>query len=251
MGGTVLATKVVILRSSPIPDGKRPPGYLAGMRKSAWCMVLCLTTVARAQSPCSCTEDPKAPVVAPDTVFVLDSTMAVAYCGWIDRSGAEPRYSEFTLRWCGNQWPLLSADATLDFRITVLDKALVAEDFRILPTGKDLHMGIVLWRTHVIEGVYEPAMGEVVAKISEVPGDLHVITASEEDAIRKRLKALDPKKNFADEQLLGLLFLSAASEQRGAEKRFRNLHKRYLLDGAYAEQYHELLGMLDEVVADR
>jgi len=204
-----------------------------------------------AQTTCSCAEEHGAAFVRPDTVFVLDSTMAVAYCGWIDRSGAEPRYSEFTLRWCGNQWPLLSADATLDFRITVLERALVAEDFRILPTGTDLRLGKVLWRTHVIEGVYEPAMGEVVAKISEVPGDLHVITASEEDAIRKRLKALDPKKNFADEQLLGLLFLSAVSEQRGAERRFRNLRKRYVLDGAYAEQYNELLSMLEEVVADR
>jgi hypothetical protein len=139
----------------------------------------------------------------------------------------------------------------LDFRITVIDKVLVAEDHRVLPTGRDLHLGDVLWRTHVIEGVYEPAMGEVVAKISEVPGDLHVITAQEEDTIRKRLKAVDPTMNFADEQLLGLLFLSAASDRRGAEKRFRNLRKHYLLDGAYAEQYNELLAMLDVVVEER
>jgi hypothetical protein len=221
------------------------------MRSFLLALLITATTSLRAQTTCSCAVEHGAQFVRPDTVFVLDSTMAVAYCGWIDRSGAETRYSEFTLRWCGNQWPLLSADATLDFRITVIDKVLVAEDHRVLPTGRDLHLGDVLWRTHVIEGVYEPAMGEVVAKISEVPGDLHVITAQEEDTIRKRLKAVDPTMNFADEQLLGLLFLSAASDRRGAEKRFRNLRKHYLLDGAYAEQYNELLAMLDVVVEER
>jgi len=38
-----------------------------------------------------------------------------------------------------------------------------------------------------------------------------------------------------DEQLLGLLFLSAASRRRGAETRFRDLRAHYQLDGAYAE----------------
>jgi hypothetical protein len=221
------------------------------MRGFLLILVLSCPPLLSAQLPCSCAEEHGAPFAEPDTVFTLDSTMAIAYCGSIDRRGTEPRYSEFTLRWCGNQWPLLTASATRTFRITPQASTLVAEDLRILPTGHDLRMGEVPWRTHVIEGVYEPTMGELVAKISEVPGDLHPITKEEEKAIRTRLKAMDPKVNFADEQLLGLLFLSAASDQRGAEKRFRNLRKHYLLDGAYAEQYKELVEMLDVVVNER
>ncbi len=221
------------------------------MRSLLPALLLTATTSLHAQTTCSCAEEHGAALVRPDTVFVLDSTMAVAYCGWIDRTRTEPRYSEFTLRWCSNQWPLLEADATRTFRIQVNDHALVAEDLRILPTGTDLQLGEIVWRTHVIEGTYDPTMGEVVAKISEVPGDLHMITAREEDAIRERLRTVDPKVHFTDEQLLGLLFLSAASDRPGAEKRFRNLRKHYQLDGAFAEAYNELVAMLDVVVAER
>jgi hypothetical protein len=221
------------------------------MRSFLLALLITATTSLRAQTTCSCAVEHGAPFVRPDTVFVLDSTMAVAYCGWIDREAPDRRYSEFTLRWCTNQWHLLAADATRSFRINVMDHALVAEDMRILPQGADLRMGEVVWRTHVIEGLYEPSMGEVVAKISEVPGDLRPISAEEENTIRSRLRTVDPKVNFTDEQLLGLLFLSAASDRRGAEKRFRNLRKHYLLDGAYAEQYNELLAMLDVVAEER
>lgn len=205
----------------------------------------------QAQPPCSCAEEHGAPFVETDTVFVLDSALALGYCGWIDHSKAEPRYSEFTLRWCVNQWPLLVADAMKEFRLNVVERKLVAEDLRILPSGSDLHMGVVVWRTHVIEGVLDPESGDLVAMISEVPGDLHPITAKEEEAIRARLKLVHAEQQWSDEQLLGLLFLSAASDRPGAEKRFRKLRQHYLLDGAYAEQYNELLAMLNVVVVER
>ncbi len=205
----------------------------------------------KGQAPCSCAEEVGAAFVEPDTVFPLDSALAVAYCGHIDRNGPVPRYSEFTLRWCVNQWPLITADATQTYRLTVVDRSLVAEDMRMLPTGVDLHMGEVVWRTHVIQGLLDPGSGEVVAMISEIPGDLHPISRKEERVISTRFAATDAQAQWADEQLLGLLFLSAASDRRGAERRFRDLRSQYLLDGAYAEQYNELLAMLDVVAAER
>jgi hypothetical protein len=216
------------------------------------CALLALAfSSLQGQPPCSCAAEPGAPFLEPDTVFVLDSALAAGYCGQIERDQAEPRYSEFTLRWCVNQWPLISADATQEFRINVVDRTLVAEDLRMLPAGSDLQLGEVVWRTYLIEGLLDPETGEVVAMISEVPGDLRPITATEEKAIASRLKALEPSAPWADEQLLGLLFLSAASDRPGAEKRFRKLRQHYLLDGAYAEQYNELLAMLDVVASER
>ncbi len=220
--------------------------------RTALCTLLILAHWSlQGQAPCSCAEEPGAPFVEPDTVFVLDSALSVGYCGHIDRGSAEPRYSEFTLRWCVNQWPLISADATRTFRINVVEKALVAEDLRILPTGTDLHLDAVVWRTQVIEGLIDPETGDVMAMISEVPGDLRPITKAEEKAITARLRAHDPSAQWADEQLLGLLFLSAACDRSGAEKRFRELRQHYLLDGAYAEQYNELLAMLEVVASER
>jgi hypothetical protein len=234
----------------PDPPLRMEPN-LAAMRSILCAVLLLALSTLQGQPPCSCAEEHGAPFVETDTVFVLDSTLAVGYCGWIDRSKEELRYSEFTLRWCMNQWPLLVADATREFRINVVERTLVAEDLRILPSGTDLHMGVVVWRTHVIEGLLDPETGEVVAMISEVPGDLHPITAKEEEAIRARLKLQDANAPWRDEQLLGLLFLSAASDRRGAEKRFRTLRRHYRIDGAYAEQYNELLAMLDVVVEER
>lgn len=190
-------------------------------------------------------------MVMPDTVFQLDSALALACCGWIDRSGPEARYRAFSLRWCGTTWPLLEAGAASTFRMKVQDRALIAEDLRTLPDGADLEPRPVVWRSHVIQGLYDASIGEPVARISEFPGTLRRLTKRERRAVRDQLAAVDTAAPWKDERLLGLLFLCAAQRAPGAGERFRSLRDHHRLDGAIAGRYVEYTTMLDQLEADR
>jgi hypothetical protein len=221
------------------------------MRHNALLCALAFPCVVMAQPPCSCGAKEDGPVVVPDTVFQLDSALALACCGWIDRNGPEPLYRGFTLGWCGTGWPLLEAGATSTFRMKVQDRALIAEDLRMLPEGADLEPRPVVWRTHVIQGLYDPSIGEPVARISEFPGTLRRLTKRERRAVREQFAAVDTAAAWTDERLLGLLFLCAAQRTPGAVERFRSLRDHHRLDGMIAGQYAEYTAMLDQLEAER
>ncbi len=224
--------------------------YLAAVRIAIALLVWPIALGLQAQSGCSCAAEGEVPLT-PDTVFVLDSALVLACCGHIDRSRPEAVYRAFTLRWCGTTWPLLETDATSVFRLRVQEHALVAEDLRMLPEGPDLAMRAVVWRTHVIQGLFNAAVGEPITRISEFPGRLRRLTRHERRMVRTRTETMDRTKPWTDEDLLGLLFLCAAQRASGAEQRFRSLREDHLLDGAMAARYAELVAMLDQLEAER
>ena len=176
----------------------------------------------------------------PDTTFSFSDNHKIILCGYKEVEDNETYFSEFILQVCGQ-------DSIIDFwgaiqtcRLSFNHDTLAVIEIKNLPTGIGRAYKLTDWG---IEKIYfsnaRPARSFVVNR------SIRKYSKSE---IRKTLKEFETAKTGLDDnkiELANRLFISAISGNKTARKYFKEFETKFgELDGAFAEEYHDLQAML-------
>lgn len=206
------------------------------------------STIAQLPQACECTDLGSETYRAPDTVFHVRPGFDVAFCGHIERSVQPYVYSEFTMRSCGLvQVPLMAKDALQECHLSLEGGQFIVEELALLPTGADMHLERrPCWRRmHWLFLADDSSASAIGAPTNELIAKFLRPTPAQFTQVQQRLDALKPEVYWTDEELLGQVFLCGLFDA-GWAKRFQELRENYLLSGAMAEFYNELLQVFND-----
>jgi hypothetical protein len=207
------------------------------------------TALAQEKPPCECTDVGAKDFHFPDTVFHVREGFDVAFCGHIDRSVAPFVYSEFTMRSCGRVHgvPMEARGALQECHLYVSRSMFIVDELALLPTGADMHLERrPCWRTeHRLFVAEDSSAFAIAGPITELIATFQKPTPEQFAQIQRRVDVMKPAVYWTDEELLGQVFLCALFEAAWAS-RFKDLRETYLLGGAVAEFYNELLRILHD-----
>lgn len=184
----------------------------------------------------------------PDTIFHVTEGFDVAFCGSIDRSVQPFVYSEFTMWTCGLVRDSLEVrGASHGCHLYVSHAKFIVEELALLPTGVDMHLERrPCWRTeHRLFVAEDSSAFAIAGPITEMIAKFEKPTSEQFAQVQARLDAMKPSVFWTDEELLGQVFLCALFDATWSS-RFKDLREKYLLGGAVAEFYNELLGVLHD-----
>jgi hypothetical protein len=177
----------------------------------------------------------------PDTSFTFPDNRQVILCGYKEIIDNQPFYSEFILQVCGHDsildfWPAISTN-----RLFMVKDTLKVVGVMNLPTGTNRAYTSTDW---AIDKIYF-SKGQL-KRVFEINRAIRKYNKQE---IQKTLKEFETAKagiNDSTMVLANRLFISAISGSRTAEKYFLNFESKIgQVDGAFAEEYKELIAMLE------
>lgn len=174
----------------------------------------------------------------PETIFRLTNGR-IALCGYVENKDNEKLYSEFVLAVCGQDNVIDFWDAMTVCRITNNKDTLRIEELKNLPTGEDLKFVLSVWR---IEKLYFKA-GRV-ERSSGVNRKIRKYNQTEIKNVLTEYERLNKKLTYDNMDLVYRLFMAAISGDKTARKYLADKTRFDTLDGAFQEDYEELMAML-------
>lgn len=186
---------------------------------------------------CSCRDYLSDKLRAADTIIHVNDQFHVAVCGYYNkRSGY---VSEFTLYDCAD--PLSSIgewQAHEGCFLSLTDSSLIVDEMATLPQGKRQELAIVpTVRSEIMKRRGQPV--EIVS--ARLLVQLEKPTPEQVSRVQHELDSLRLRGCCMDERQVAHLFLCAVYDLNGWKARFYSLRDAYVLDGAVAEYYNELI----------
>ena len=175
-----------------------------------------------------------------DTVFKLSNGKSIALCGYRNEESKPVNFSEFVLAVCGQDQIIDFWGATQTCFVKTKKDTLIVETLVNLPVGKNLSFKQVVWGTDRIYFKDQTAVKSYsVNKKTPKYNKANILEV---------LKEFEAAKGSMDEKKMELtnkLFIAALSSSPTALKYFKQMEFKFgELDGAFAEEYHDLTAML-------
>jgi len=175
----------------------------------------------------------------PETTFHLTNGKEITLCGYADTKDNEKLYSEFVLAECGQDKVIDFWDALTVCRIKTNKDTLIIEELKNLPTGDNFAFKATVWR---IEKLYFKL--DQIQRQSGVNRRIKKYSQKEIKSVLKEVEAMNGKLNYDNMDLAYKLFVAAISGDSTARKYLTDKTRFGTLDGAFAEDYEELIAML-------
>jgi hypothetical protein len=196
------------------------------------------TVFGQSKKDCNCPINQFVGETKATTIFNLSSGNKIVLCGF---KNSDNTFSEFVLSVCGESKIIDFWDATLTCRIETNKDTLLVQEIQNLPVGKKLEYQPTVWTTEKIYFSKEKVIRklEVNKKIGKY----------NQEQINKILKIYENAKPEINEWIMGIannLFIASISGNKKAKQYLKDFEKKFgKLDGAFAEEYKELLAMLN------
>ena len=196
-------------------------------------------TYGQVKDVCICPKSDLASTTA-DSIFTLSNNKKIALCGYRNLESLPVTFSEFVLAECNGKYILDSWDATQICRIEVQKDTLMVNELYILPTGKKFDPVEIVWSTEKIyfsndRPIKKRFINRQIRKYSEKE-ILEVLSLYE-----TKISTIE----FDKMQIARKLFVATISGSNKARQYFLNFPEKCgILDGAYKEEYRELISML-------
>ncbi|TGE23745.1 hypothetical protein E5K00_00595 [Hymenobacter aquaticus] len=176
-----------------------------------------------------------------DTTFHLSNGKTIVLCGYKNPDSKPATFSEFILAACGQGKIINFWGATLTCRLRVNKDVLLVDNLRNLPTGKGLKYQETVWTTEKIF-----FSGQKVIREVTVNRQIRKYSQDEIQTVLKMYKTATPGLNDSKMKLANKLFIATISGNKNARQYFKEFKSRFgTLDGAFAEEYHDLTAMLE------
>lgn len=175
----------------------------------------------------------------PETTFHFTNGKAIVLCGFAETKDSEKLYSEFVLAVCGQNNVIDFWDALTVCRITTNKDTLKIEELKNLPTGDDLNFILTVWR---IEKIYFKN-GQVERSFA-LNRKIRKYNQREIKTVLTEYERLGKKLTYDNMDLIYKLFMATISGDKTAGKYLTDKTRFETLDGAFQEDYEELIAML-------
>ncbi len=209
--------------------------------KSLFAILVCASFQAQTtERTCDCPKTQYAGTKA-DSIFFLHGEKSIVLCGYKNKNNVPVTYSEFILSVCGQENIIDFWDAMQTCQLKVNHDTLLVEELKFLPSGEYFSFQPTVW---IIEKIY--FVNEKLVRRVEVNRKIRKYTTKEIQqvliAFNTAAKGLDDSKM----ELANKLFIASISDNKKARKYLKDFeHKFGTLDGAFAEEYEDLVGMLE------
>ncbi|MGC3943793.1 MAG: hypothetical protein QM762_04500 [Chryseolinea sp.] len=193
-----------------------------------------------AQNPdlnCNCPPN-KFAGTKPEAVFTLPNGK-IALCGYAETKDNEKLYSEFVLAACGDKKIIDFWDAITTCRIVTNNDTLRVEELKNLPTGDDLKFVSTVWN---IDKLY--FKNGQVQRNTSLNRKIRKYSQQEIKSVLAEYEHLNRKLDYNDMDLINKLFMAAISGDKTARKYLTDKNRFEYFDGAFKEDYDELIAML-------
>lgn len=174
----------------------------------------------------------------PDAIFTLTKGRIVL-CGYAENKNNERLFSEFVLAVCGQDTVIDFWDALTVCRVTTDKDVLKIEELKNLPTGDNLTFVETVWRIEKIS-----LKSGQVERSSELNRKIRKYDQREIKMVLTEYESLNRKLTYDDMDLVYKLFMAAISGNQTARNYLTDETRFDTLDGAFAEDYKELIAML-------
>ena len=176
-----------------------------------------------------------------DTTFYLTNGKTIVLCGYKNQDRKPTTFSEFILSVCGQKSIIDFWGAVLTCRLKAYKDTLYVDELQMLPTGKNFKYQETVWTTEKIFFV-----GQKIKRKLEINRQ---IPKYNKDQIIKVIKQFDTTKFGLDDKKMELanqLFIATISGSKLARQHFNEFKTKFgILDGAYSEEYSDLVAMLE------
>jgi hypothetical protein len=175
-----------------------------------------------------------------ETIFPLANGKRIALCGYIENRGKEKLFSEFVLAVCGEDKVIDFWDALTVCRITTHNDTLRIEELKTFPTGDNFKLIPTVWR---IEKIY--VKNGYVARDNKLNKNINKYRAQEINNVLEEYEKATGKPDEDKMILASRLFIASLSGDKTSRKYLVDFKTKFgTLDGAFAEEYEELIAML-------
>lgn len=203
--------------------------------------VLTFTTVLgqNKKAVCDCPKTQFAGTKA-DTIFRLANGKTIALCGLKNPESNPTTYSEFVLAACGQDTIIDFWSAVLTCRLKVNMDTLLVDQLRNLPTGERFKYQETVWTT---DKIY--FSGQRVVRKLVVNRQITKYTKAEIQTVLKTYETAKPGLEDSKMEIANRLFIATISGNKKSRDYFKEFETKFgTLDGAYAEEYNDLITML-------
>ena len=176
-----------------------------------------------------------------DTAFKFSNGKTIVLCGYIDTETQPITFSEFVLAVCGQDTIIDFWGALFTGKIVFKKDTLFIQEIIYIPVGKDFAYKEAVW---TIEKIYFNKQ-----KVIKKTGVNRQIPKYSKEKIALILKEYETAKPGLDDgkmELANKLFIATISGSKTARKYLGEFEKKFGdLDGHFAEEYKELIAMLE------
>lgn len=176
-----------------------------------------------------------------DTTFLLSNGKTIVLCGYKNPDSNPTTFSEFVLAVCGQDTIIGFWGAVLTCRLKVNKDTLLVDQLQNLPTGSNFKYLETVWATEKIyfsgkKIVRELLVNRRIRKYNQ--GEIQLVYKSYEN---EKAGIDDRKMTIANK-----LFMATISGDKKARQYFHDFKNKFgPLDGAYKEEYNDLIAMLE------
>jgi len=176
----------------------------------------------------------------PDTTFHFLNGKTIVLCGYKNTESQPATFSEFILAVCGQNEIIDFWGAVLNCRLKVEKDTLLVDQIQNLPTGNNFKYQETVWTTEKIYFVKEK-----VARKLEVNRKIKKYNPNEIKAVLKEFEIAKLGLDDSKMVIANKLFIATISGDKKARHYFEEFDTKFgVLDGAYKEEYSELIAML-------
>ncbi|HYV90788.1 MAG TPA: hypothetical protein VE978_03360 [Chitinophagales bacterium] len=176
----------------------------------------------------------------PDTSFYLTNGNAIVLCGYRNPDIEPVTFSEFILAVCGHDTIIGFREAEVICRLKTIKDSLLIEELKYLPVGENFAYDQAVW---TIERIYF-SKNKIDRKLSINKG-IHKYADSEIQSVLKEFETSEYGMNDKNMELAHKLFIATISGDKTARKYFQEFENKFgTLNGAFAEEYEELVAIL-------
>ena len=176
-----------------------------------------------------------------DTTFHLSSGKTIVLCGYKNPDSKPTTFSEFILSVCGEDTIIDFWGAVLTCRLKVNKDTLFVDELQNLPTGKNFKYQETVWTTEKIYFSEQKVVRKLVVN--------RQIRKYTQDEIQTVLKTFETSKSGLDDNKMVIankLFIATISGDKKAKQYFKEFNNKFgILDGAFKEEYSDLIAMLE------
>ncbi|WP_374540235.1 hypothetical protein [Flavobacterium sp.] len=176
-----------------------------------------------------------------DTIFYLANNKSIVLCGFKNPNRKPATYSEFILAICGQDTIIDFWGAVLTCRLRVSKDTLLIDQLQNLPTGKDFGSQETIWMT---EKIY--FNGHKTLRKSFVNRQITKYNAAQIKQVLQAYLLAKPAIDESKMEIASKLFIATLSGDKIARQYFAEFKTKFILDGAFAEEYNDLTLMLKQ-----
>lgn len=178
----------------------------------------------------------------PDTTFHFINEKTVVLCGYKNSETHSTTFSEFVLSVCGEDSIIDFWGAVLNCRFRVSYDTLFVDQLQNLPIGTNFSFEETVWASDLLY-----FNGQEIERRRVLNYRIKTYTPDEIQSVINEYIFAKPEFNESKMLLANKLFMATISGDAKARHYFMEFKSKFgTLDGAFAEEYNELINMLVE-----